>query len=175
MTARFVDGTELRATEVRRTVPELRFELAGLPAGYSTSTPEPEQCARDMVMAVDDGFPCFAEATDLVTMEGNSLRLDLDSENESRFCRWLRETPVRLILCVALRTSADAAVQVFHASCDGRIADKPAGPRALGWDRLFVPAGFDVTYAELVADPAAAVDAIGLRAGPYRALLAAMS
>ena len=66
-------------------------------------------------------------------------------------------------------------MQVFHASCDGRIADKPAGPRALGWDRLCGPAGFDGTYAELVADPAAAVDAIGLRAGPYRALLAAMS
>ncbi len=175
MTARFIDGTELRAAEVRRAVPELRFELAGLPAGYSTSTPEPEQCAHDMVRAVDDGFPCFAEATDLVTMEGNSLRLDLDSENESRFCRWLRETKVRLVLCVAVRTSATAAVQVFRATCDGRIADKPAGPRALGWDRLFVPAGFEVTLAELVADPDATGDVVGLRTGPYRALHAALN
>lgn len=174
MTAHFVDGTDLRATELRRAVPELRFELAGLPSGYAAATPEPEPRARDMVMAVEHGFPCFAEATDLVTMEGNSLRLELDSENDNRFCRWWRETPVRLVLCVALRTSADADVQVFSATCDGRIADKPAGPRALGWDRLFVPAGFEVTYAELVADPDATGDVVGLRTGPYRALLAAL-
>lgn len=175
MIARFVDGTELRASELRRAVPELQFELAGLPSGYSTSAPEPERRARDMVLAVDDGFPCFAEATDMVTMEGNSLRLDLDSENEGRFCRWLRETPVRLVLAVALRTSAAAEVLVFHGTCDGRVADKPAGSRSLGWDRLFVPAGFDVTLAELIADPDAATDVVGLRAGPYRALLAALT
>jgi hypothetical protein len=175
VTARFVDGTELRAAEVRRAAPDLAFELAGLPAGYSTRTPEPEHRARDMVMAVDDGFPCFAEATDLVTMKGQSLRLELDSENDNRFCRWWRETPVRLVLAVALRTDATAEVQVFHATCDGRIADQPAGPRALGWDRLFVPAGFEFTFAELVADPYAVGDVVGLRTGPYRAMAAAMA
>ena len=175
MTAHFVDGTELRAAELRRAAPELRFELAALPAGYSTSAPEPERKARDMVLAVEHGFPCFAEATDLVTLEGNSLRLELDSENDNRFCRWWRETPVRLVLCVALRTAADAEVQVFHATCDGRIADKPAGPRELGWDRLFVPGGFAQTFAELVADPDAAGDTVGMRTAPYRAVAAALA
>lgn len=175
MTARFIDGTELRAAEVRRAVPELRFELAGLPAGYSTSTPEPEQCAHDMVRAVDDGFPCFAEATDLLTMEGMSLRLELDSENDNRFCRWWRETPVQLVLCVALRTRIDAEVQVFHGRVLGRIADKPAGSRTLGWDRLFVPTGFEATFAELVEDTDATTDEVGLRSGPYRALAAALA
>lgn len=172
--ARFVDGTDLRATELRRAVPALDFEVVGLPSGYSTSAPDPERRARDMVLAVDDGFPCFAEACDLVTMDGKSLRLELDSENDNRFCRWWRETPVRLVLCVALRRSADAEVQVFHGVCEGRIADKPAGPRALGWDRLFVPGGFDVTFAELVADPAAEGDEVGLRTPVYQQLLAAL-
>lgn len=175
MTAHFVDGNAIRAAELRRAVPELQFEIAGLPAGYSTSAPDPERRARDMVLAVDDGFPCFAEATDLLTMEGVSLRLELDSENDNRFCRWWRETPVQLVLCVALRTAADAEVQVFHARCDGRIADKPAGPRVLGWDRLFVPAGFEPTFAELVADPDATTDDVGLRTAPYRALAAALA
>lgn len=174
MVAHFIDGTDLRAAEVRRAVPELQFELAGLPSGYSTSAPDPERRAHDMVMAVEHGFPCFAEATDLLTMEGQSLRLELDSENESRFCRWWREKPARLVLCVALRRSADAPIELFHGTCDGRIADKPAGPRALGWDRLFVPAGFESTLAELVADPDA-TDADELRAAPYRALAAALA
>ena len=42
----FLDGTSQRATELRRIVPELRFELGSLPAGYGTSTPEPKQRAR---------------------------------------------------------------------------------------------------------------------------------
>lgn len=172
--ARFVDGSELRAAEVRRAVPGLAFDVVGLPAGYSTSAPDPERRARDMVLAVDDGFPCFAEACDLQTMEGKSLRLELDSENDNRFCRWWRETPVRLMLCVALRRDAGAVVEVFHGSCDGRIADKPAGPRILGWDRLFVPAGFEATFAELVADPDADGDTVGLRTPVYQQLAAAL-
>lgn len=174
MTAYFVDGTDLRAAELRRAVPALGFELAALPSGYSTSAPDPERRARDMVLAVDDHFPCFAEAVDLVTLEGQSLRLELDSENDNRFCRWWRETPVRLVMCVALRRGRADEVEVFHGVCAGRIADKPAGPRELGWDRLFVPDGFDLTYAELVADPAAVGDAVGLRTTPYRELLAAL-
>ena len=175
VTAYFVDGSELRAVEIRRAVPTLGFELAGLPAGYSTSAPDPERRARDMVLAVDAHFPCFAEAADLLTMDGRSLRLELDSENDNRFCRWWRETPVRLVMCVALRRSIDAAVEVFHGSCDGKIADKPAGPRELGWDRLFVPTGFAATLAELVADPDALTDEVGLRTGPYAGVAAALS
>ena len=175
MTAYFVDGTELRAGEIRRAVPALRFELAALPAGYSTSAPDPERKARDMVLAVDDHFPCFAEAVDLLTREGQSLRLELDSENDNRFCRWWRETPVRLVMCLAVRRDRAAEVEVFHGVCEGRIADRPAGPRELGWDRLFVPEGFDATYAELVADPDGDPGAVGLRTGPYQALAAALA
>jgi inosine/xanthosine triphosphate pyrophosphatase family protein len=51
-------------------------------------------------------------------------------------------------LRVALRR-AGGNIEVFAASCDGRIADKPAGPQLLGWDRLFVPAGEDDTLAQL--------------------------
>jgi inosine/xanthosine triphosphate pyrophosphatase family protein len=83
-------------------------------------------------------------------MDGKSLRLELDSENDNRFCKWWRETPAQMLLRVALRR-ADGSIEVFGASCDGCIADKPAGPQLLGWDRLFVPAGADDTLAQLTA------------------------
>jgi Ham1 family len=174
MPARFIDGTDLRAAEIRRAAPALQFELAALPSGYATSAPDPERKARDMVMAVDDGFPCFAEAVDLLTIDGKSLRLELDSENDNRFCRWFRENPVRLVLCVALRPSSTAPVQVFHGECLGKVADRPGGSRVLGWDRLFVPDGFEATMAEIIADPDAVDDAVGLRTSPYQALAAAL-
>lgn len=177
MKAHFLDGCELRAAELERIVPALALELTGLPSGFSISAPDPAERARGMVLAADV-FPCFAESVDIVTVEGNSLRLELDSENDIRFCRWWREKPVRLQLCVALRTSATAEVLLFPGEMLGRIADKPAGPRALGWDRLFVPDGHDHTLAELVARPELAGDApdpVGLRTRLYTAVLAALA
>ncbi|HVV87326.1 MAG TPA: non-canonical purine NTP pyrophosphatase [Kofleriaceae bacterium] len=175
MLVRFLDGTPLRVAELRRIVPALQVEPAGLPSGYATSAPDPGQRAHDMVRAVDDGFPCLAESCDLTRLDGSSLRLELDSENDNRFCRYWRETPVELHLAVALRRSADAPIEVFRSVQPGRIADKPAGPRELGWDRLFVPDGFDVTLAELVADPDAPPgDPVGLRARAYQPLVRAL-
>jgi XTP/dITP diphosphohydrolase len=180
MTFLFIDGTDVRAAEVRRLLGGLDLQLATLPSGYAAASPDPEQRARDHVVAFHDAAevaqPCFAEATDLLTMEGRSLRIELDSENDRRFCRYWRETPARLQLCVALRRSTSARsrsapVEVFAATCDGRIADKPAGPHELGWDCLFVPDGHDRTLAELVVHGTAA----GPRAAAYAAMARALA
>lgn len=172
---RYVDGTDERAEELRRIVPALAFELYALPVGYATSAPDPQTRARDMVRAMDEGVAGFAEATDLTTMEGKSLRLELDTDNATRFCRWFRETPARFHVCVALRRES-GAIELFGAECEGVIADAPAGPAHLGWDRLFVPDGFRHTMAELVisardgADP----DPVGLRTVVYGDLAMAL-
>lgn len=148
----FIDGNDLRAAELRLLWPAIELAVEALPTGFSTSAPEPGQRARDKVTAHPIAAACFAEAVDLTTLDGKSLRLELDSENENRFCKWWRETPARMLLVVALRRSQASELELFTASCDGRIADKPAGPHVLGWDRLFVPAGEDRTLAQLTAD-----------------------
>lgn len=165
MSLAFVDANLVRAAEVRAVAPELAFELVALPTAYASSAPEPGQRARDKVLACEL-LACFAEAVDLTTMDGKSLRLELDSENENRFCRWWRETPVKMLLAVALRRGG--AVELFTGELHGRIADKPAGPALAGWDRLFVPDGAEATLAELSArgQPSA------LRREPYRQLAA---
>jgi hypothetical protein len=145
----FIDGNDLRAAEIREIAPKLTVVVESLQTGFSTSAPEPGQRARDKVLAHPVGGACFAEAVDLTTMEGKSLRLELDSENENRFCKWWRETPTKMHLAIALRREAGAAIELFTSVCEGRIADQPAGPHILGWDRLFVPAGEDYTLAQL--------------------------
>lgn len=144
----FIDGNDLRAAEVRAILPGVALQVAALQTGFSTSAPEPGQRARDKVLAHPVAAACFAEAVDLTTMEGKSLRLELDSENENRFCKWWRETPAKMLLVIALRR-AGGDIELITAECVGRIADKPAGAHALGWDRLFVPAGEDYTLAQL--------------------------
>ena len=146
MTHWFIDGTPARAEEIRPLFAGVPFALADLPAGFAASAPEPEPRARDKLLA--DQRPGFAEAVDLTTMDGRSLRLELDSENENRFCRHWRETPVRLHLCVAYRRAAGGPIGVITATCDGNIAAKPAGS-ARGWDRLFIPAGHRASLASL--------------------------
>jgi len=59
---------------------------------------------------------------------------------------------------------------MFSATCEGRIADKPAGPLILGWDRLFVPDGEDATLAELSESGVV----VGFRRDAYAALAAAL-
>lgn len=154
----FIDGNELRAQEIRRILPGVELAVEALQTGFSTSAPEPGQRARDKVRAHPVAAGCFAEAVDLTTLDGKSLRLELDSENENRFCKWWRETPARLHLVVAMRRAPDAEIELITGVCEGRIADQPAGPHALGWDRLFVPAldgagaGDDgITLAQLTA------------------------
>ena len=147
----FIDGNDLRAAEIRLIVPGVELAIEALQTGFSTSAPEPGQRARDKVLVHPVTAGCFAEAVDLTTVDGKSLRLELDSENENRFCKWWRETPAKMQLVVALRRASGAEIELFTAMCDGRIADKPAGPHVLGWDRLFVPAGEDLTLAQLIA------------------------
>lgn len=149
MTTIFIDGNELRAREILQIAPSLTLAVEALQTGFSTSAPEPGHRARDKVLAHPVTSSCFAEAVDLTTVEGKSLRLELDSENENRFCKWWRETPAKMQLVIALRTAPGADIQLITAVCEGRIADKPAGPHLLGWDRLFVPAGEDLTLAQL--------------------------
>jgi hypothetical protein len=172
-----LDGNDPRAAELRRVAPALELVATGLPSGFSAASPDPAERARGMVLAADV-FPCIAESADITTVDGKSLRLELDSENDIRFCRWWRETAVRYQLCVALRTGAAAEVRLFQGEVAGRIADKPAGPRPLGWERLFVPDGFDETMADLVARPELsgtdAADPIGLRSRLYADLIAAL-
>jgi len=147
----FIDGNDLRAAEIRQLASGLELVVEALQTGFATSAPEPDHKARDKVRAHGATAACFAEAVDLTTLDGKSLRLELDSENENRFTKWWRETPAEMQLRVALRRPGESEIEVVAATCRGRIADRPAGPLALGWDRLFVPDDDDRTLAELAA------------------------
>src|SRR6185503_2574826 len=147
----FIDGNPIRAAELAQILPGVAVSIEALQTGFSTSAPEPAHRARDKVLAHPVATACFAEAVDLTTMDGKSLRLELDSENENRFCKWWRETPAEMQLRIAVRRAGGTDIEIVSATCPGRIADKPVGPHLLGWDRLFVPDGEDATLAQLTA------------------------
>lgn len=96
--------------------------------------------------ALDDGRP------------GNSP----DAENNAKLLRLLAEVPVERrsarFRCVLALTPVLPGATVgklvagtawFSGACEGRIAFGPAGSGGFGYDPLFVPEGFAVSFAEL--------------------------
>lgn len=52
-------------------------------------------------------------------------------------------------LCLLVLLGPGGVEQIFEGRCSGRLAREPAGGRGFGYDPLFVPDGYDCTYAQL--------------------------
>jgi XTP/dITP diphosphohydrolase len=71
--------------------------------------------------------------------------------------------------CVAALVSPDGAEVHAEATCEGALVAKPRGDRGFGYDPIFVPAGWDITMAELTEEQK---DRISHRGRAFRALRA---
>jgi XTP/dITP diphosphohydrolase len=52
-------------------------------------------------------------------------------------------------VCVLLLAGPGGAEAVFAGRCDGRLGEEPRGGAGFGYDPLFVPEGYDLSFAEL--------------------------
>lgn len=52
-------------------------------------------------------------------------------------------------LCVLVLRGPDGFEQVAEGRCEGMMRSEPAGGRGFGYDPLFVPTGYERTYAEI--------------------------
>jgi XTP/dITP diphosphohydrolase len=90
--------------------------------------------------------------------EGNSP----DPENNAKLLRLLADVPLErrtarfrcTLALTPVRSGANpaelaAATQFFDGTCEGRMAFAPSGAGGFGYDPLFVPDGFSVSFAEL--------------------------
>jgi len=56
----------------------------------------------------------------------------------------------RFICCIAL-AFPDGTVKAFSGRAEGRIGHDPRGDKGFGYDPVFIPEGFDRTFAEMTA------------------------
>ncbi|MCL2219022.1 MAG: RdgB/HAM1 family non-canonical purine NTP pyrophosphatase [Chitinispirillia bacterium] len=75
------------------------------------------------------------------------------SRNNEKLLHELRDVPegrrtARFKCVLVLRTGADTYLTA-EGTCEGRIIDKIAGDRGFGYDPLFIPDGFDKTFAQI--------------------------
>ncbi|HLL75739.1 MAG TPA: XTP/dITP diphosphatase [Pyrinomonadaceae bacterium] len=71
----------------------------------------------------------------------------------------------RFVCAIALHDPLRGAPEVFTADCPGRIAPAPRGTNGFGYDPVFIPDGYEQTFAEL---PAAVKQQISHRARALR-------
>jgi XTP/dITP diphosphohydrolase len=74
--------------------------------------------------------------------------------------------------CVIALARAGELLDTFNGAVEGTIADYPRGSRGFGYDPIFVPQGFEQTFAEL---PAEVKNRISHRAEAIRALAAKLA
>jgi XTP/dITP diphosphohydrolase len=84
-----------------------------------------------------------------------------DADNNAKLLRLLQNVPpekraarFRCVIALAEITpqSAIRTPQLFDGACEGRIIFEPRGKNGFGYDPLFVPTGFEQTFAELGDD-----------------------
>jgi XTP/dITP diphosphohydrolase len=94
-----------------------------------------------------------------------------DADNNAKLLRLLKDVPLKkrtarfrcvIALVPVPETSIESAspvcfadefeAQIFDGACEGRIQFSPSGHGGFGYDPLFVPDGFDVSFAELGED-----------------------
>lgn len=92
-------------------------------------------------------------ASEELGLEGNAP----DGANNAKLLRALGDRPLsertarfRCVLALVQAGSEDAMeVVTFDGACEGRIGMEPKGTHGFGYDPLFVPDGFEISFAEL--------------------------
>jgi XTP/dITP diphosphohydrolase len=55
----------------------------------------------------------------------------------------------RFVCVVAIYEAATGELRLFRGVCEGRIATEPCGANGFGYDPIFIPDGYDVSFAQL--------------------------
>jgi XTP/dITP diphosphohydrolase len=108
-----------------------------------------------------DGAPGVHSARFAALDEEENPGNSPDEANNRKLLRLLKRVPVnkrrarfRCVLALIELAPRDRlpASQVFEGFCEGRIDFGPRGAHGFGYDPLFVPEGFDESFAELGGD-----------------------
>ncbi len=120
-----------------------------------------EHKAREAYLRL--GRPVLVEDTGLSIHAWNGLpgalvRWFLKAVGPAGICRMLdRFTDRSATAKTCLGLLDGAQVQVFTGQIHGFIATEPRGEHGFGWDAIFIPAGFEKTFAEMSPEEKAAI------------------
>lgn len=127
----------------------------------------PEIQSLDLTEIVKDkARRAFAELNSRVIVEDVSLVFDALDKLPGPLIKWFLETLGNDGLCklidnfdnrkafaeVKFAICDGSGVHTFAGSMKGSISDSPRGEMGFGWDPIFIPEGYDKTWAEMTDD-----------------------
>lgn len=171
-------GEILIATQNAGKVVELAELLAELPLRLRSlaefpPVPAPEETGSTFADNAELKARFYATHTGLLTLADDSgLEADAlggapgvhsaryageNATDEERIARLLAEMrtsrvssrAARFVCVIALFDPREVSCELFKGTCAGRIGHEPRGTNGFGYDPVFVPDGFDRTFAEL--------------------------
>lgn len=152
----FVTPNAWDSEELQRLLAGLKIETSRLALDRGPS-PDLLDIARSRALHAFSllGRPCFVENTELaldgpepLTFTGSAFKRLQRRLGDDGLCALHggREGVTRVVVALA---SGPQQVQLFTGHSEGQISTSPRGPAGLGWDRVWQPAGFTQTVAEL--------------------------
>jgi inosine/xanthosine triphosphate pyrophosphatase family protein len=165
----FVTPNQGRQAEVRRLLADVELEMSRIgPAVPEGADLEASARVRAAGAFAQLGRACFVENTgfelDGELVRGAELKARLAEQGEAAFCAAHagRRCVARVVVALA-EAPGVAGVRVFLGELVGHFADAPRGEGGYGWDRVFVPDGYQRTLAEL----GASTYLVNMRHAPY--------
>lgn len=89
------------------------------------------------------------EFTALGKLPGPFIKFFLEEMSEDDICRLLDGKERSAVARCVFGYYDGVEIIYFEGSLSGRIAENPAGNGGYGWDRLFIPEGYEITRAEM--------------------------
>lgn len=148
-----------------RSLRDIQWQAA-IPEPYDTL--EENAATKAQTVALQTGFPCFAEDTGLfvealqgqpgvytarfageeATAEQNNAKL----LNALQGCEQ-RAAFFKTVIALVMKD----CVHTFTGICHGRIATQLSGQKGFGYDPLFIPEGSELTFADMTAEAKQAI------------------
>ena len=156
------DADTFAGNATKKAVELARWLAAGISNFKSQISDSAFVLADDSGLEVDalNGAPGVHSAR-FAAMDSAKSGNTPDADNNAKLLRLLKNVPpekraarFRCVIALAEITpqSAIRTPQLFDGACEGRIIFEPHGENGFGYDPLFVPTGFEQTFAELGED-----------------------
>ncbi len=129
-----------------------------------TATSKLQPPLSSFVLADDSGLEVDAlhgapgvHSARFAALDSGAVGNSSDAENNAKLLRLLHDTTgekrTARFRCVLALTSvnapAESNLETFDGTCEGRMLTGPSGRGGFGYDPLFVPAGYEQSFAEL--------------------------
>lgn len=89
------------------------------------------------------------EFSALGKLPGTFIKFFLQEMSETDICNLVESKDRTAIAKCVFGYYDGQRLELFEGSLTGKVAEKPAGDGGFGWDRLFIPNGYEITRAEM--------------------------